>query len=72
MKRSTTDDILLRAAPPEIMYPDDVAVCLRLPGGSEEAERMLLAGQLGRAVRIAGRVAILRRELMLHLAGGAR
>lgn len=72
MKRSAADEILLRAAPPEILYPDDVAVVLRLPGGAAEAERMILAGELGRAVRIVGRMAILRRDLLAHLAGGAR
>ena len=59
------DNLVRRAALPEVLFTSDVALALESP--AEEAETALLSGRLGRHFTVAGRPAILRDEFLRSL-----
>ena len=56
---------LRRAVWPEVVFPEDLALVLRI--SESESERSLRAGQLGPFLEVRGRPAALRRDLLESL-----
>jgi len=64
------DRTVRRAALPEVLFGDDVAIILDIPAA--EATRTLAAGRFGPSFLVGGRPAVLREAFLAHLAGEAR
>jgi predicted DNA-binding transcriptional regulator AlpA len=64
---STLTDIVQRSALPEIMFPEDVALALRID--VQVAERALLEGEFGRHFVAGGRAAVSREGFLASFTG---
>lgn len=64
-KRPPYDPQVVRAAPPEIIFPKDMAVILYL--SETEAKDAIQSGQCGPYVTICGKVAVLRESFLAFL-----